>query len=136
MSGRGEHGSVTLMLVLLMPALIIGCLGLAYDGGGIVATKRQALNEAEQAARAGAQGLATEDVRNSGAQVLDVSRAEAAAQDYLDRIGRTGTIVVDGDAVRVTVTITRSMSILPLPAVTLSGEAEARNVRGVVSAET
>ena len=124
------------MLVLLMPALIIGCVGLAYDGGGIVATKRQAMNEAEQAARAGAQGLATEDVRNRGAQVLDASRAEGAAQDYLDRIGRTGTIVVDGDAVRVTVTISRSMSILPLPAVTLRGEAEARNVRGVVSAET
>ena len=80
--------------------------------------------------------MATEDVRNSGAQVLDASRAEGAAQDYLDRIGRTGTIVVDGDAVRVTVTISRSMSILPLPAVTLRGEAEARNVRGVVSAET
>ena len=136
MTGRGERGSVTLMLVLLMPALIIGCVGLAYDGGGIVATKRQAMNEAEQAARAGAQGLATEDVRNRGAQVLDARRAEGAAQDYLDRIGRTGTIVVYGDAVRVTVTISRSMSILPLPAVTLRGEAEARNVRGVVSAET
>jgi len=133
---RGERGSITLLFVLLMPALIIGCGGLAYDGGGIVATKRQAMNDAEQAARAGVQGLAIEDVRNSGAQVLDPARAEGAAQDYLDRIGRTGTVVVDGDAVRVTVTITRSMSILPLPAVTLRGAAQARNVRGVISAET
>ncbi len=136
MSARGERGSVTLLFVLLMPALIIGCGGLAYDGGGIVATRRQAMNDAEQAARAGAQGLATEDVRNSGAQELDPARAEAAALDYLDRIGRAGTVVVDGDAVLVTVSITRPMSILPLPAVTLRGSAEARGVRGVAGAET
>ena len=134
--GRGERGSVTLFLVLMMPALIIGCAGLAYDGGGIVAAKRQAMNDAEQAARAGAQGVATEELRATEAQELDAARAEAAAQDYLARIGRSGTVEVDGDAVRVTVSITRPMVILPLGAVTVTGVAEARNVRGLVGAET
>lgn len=119
-----------------MPALMIGGAGLAYDGGGIVAAKRQAMNDAEQAARAGAQGVATEELRATEAQELDVARAEAAAQDYLARIGRSGTVQVDGDAVRVTVSITRPMVILPLGAVTVTGVAEARNVRGLVGAET
>jgi Flp pilus assembly protein TadG len=123
-------------MVLLMPALIIGAAGLAYDGGGIVATRRHAMNDAEQAARAGAQGLATEQVRSGGAQDLDPDRAETAAQDYLAAIGRAGTVEVDGDAVRVTVSITRAMSILPLGPVTVTGVAEARNVRGLVGAET
>ena len=136
MRGRGERGSVTLFLVLMMPALIIGCAGLAYDGGGIVATKRQAMNDAEQAARAGAQGVATEALRDSGSQRLDAARAEAAALDYLARIGRSGTVEVDGDAVRVTVSITRPMVILPLGAVTVTGVAEARTVRGLLGAET
>jgi Flp pilus assembly protein TadG len=127
---------VTLFVVILMPALMIGCAGLAYDGGGIVAARRQAINDAEQAARAGAQGVATEEVRAGGAQDLDPARAEAAAREYLDRIGRSGSVEVAGDAVRVTVTITRPMVILPLGAVTVSGVAEARSVRGVIAAET
>jgi Flp pilus assembly protein TadG len=120
----------------MMPALIIGCAGLAYDGGGIVAARRQAMNEAEQAARAGAQGLATEALRASGRQELDPARAEAAAQEYLDSLGRRGTVEVDGDSIRVTVTISRPMVILPLGPVTVSGTAEARNARGVLGAET
>ncbi len=53
---RSERGSVTLLLVLIMPALFIGVAGLVFDGGQVVTARRQALNEAEQAARAGAQG--------------------------------------------------------------------------------
>ncbi len=136
MTHRGERGSVTLMFVLLMPALIIGCVGLAYDGGGIVATKRQAMNEAEQAARAGAQGLAVEEIRGGGAQELDPARAQAAAQDYLAQLGRDGDVEVDGDRVRVTVRIERARQILPLGPITVRATAEARSVRGVVVAES
>lgn len=134
--GRGERGSVTLFLVLMMPALIVGAAGLAYDGGGIVAAKRRAINDAEQAARAGAQGVAIEEVRTGGGQELDSARAEAAAQEHLAVIGRSGTVEVDGAAVRVTVTITRPMAILPLGPVTVTGVAEARTVRGVLEGET
>lgn len=136
MRGCSERGSVTLFLVVMMPALIIGAAGLAYDGGGVVATRRQAMNDAEQAARAGAQGVATEELRAADRQELDAARAEAAALDFLARIGRSGTVEVDGDAVRVTVTITRPMVILPLGAVTVTGVAEARTVRGLLGAET
>lgn len=136
MSRRGERGSVTLLFVLVMPALMIGLVGLVFDGGSVITARRQALNEAEQAARAGAQGVAVEEVRDGGPQELDPARAEAAARAYLDALGRDGDIEVDGDRVRVTVRIQRSRQILPLGPVTVSATAEARNVRGVVAAET
>ena len=127
---------MTLLFVLVMPALMIGLVGLVYDGGSVITARRQALNEAEQAARAGAQGVAVEEVRDGGPQELDPARAEAAARAYLDALGRDGDIEVDGDRVRVTVRIQRSRQILPLGPVTVSATAEARNVRGVVAAET
>lgn len=136
MSRHSERGSVTLLFVLVMPALMIGLVGLVFDGGSVITARRQALNEAEQAARAGAQGVAVEEVRDGGPQELDPARAEAAARAYLDTLGRDGDIEVDGDRVRVTVRIQRSRQILPLGPVTVSATAEARNVRGVVAAET
>ena len=132
----GDTGSITLFFVIVVPVLVIGVGGLVVDGGGIVTTKRAAINQAEQAARAGAQGLAIEEVRAGGGHVLDAARAQEAARSYLDAIGRTGTVDVVGDRVSVTVTVSRSMKLLPLPAVTVSGIASARNVRGVVVAET
>ena len=134
--GRTERGSVTLLLVLIMPALFIGVAGLVFDGGQVVTARRQALNEAEQAARAGAQGVAIEEVRGGGAQELDPARAQAAAEEYLAQLGRDGDVEVDGDRVRVTVRITRTRQILPLGPVTVSATAEARNVRGVVEGES
>ena len=134
--GRTERGSVTLLLVLVMPALFIGVAGLVFDGGQVVTARRQALNEAEQAARAGAQGVAIEEVRGGGVQELDPARAQAAAEEYLAQLGRDGDVEVDGDRVRVTVRITRTRQILPLGPVTVSATAEARNVRGVVEAES
>lgn len=136
MSRRGERGSVTLLLVLVMPALMIGVVGLVFDGGQVITARRQALNEAEQAARAGAQGVAVEEVRDGGPQELDPARAQAAARAYLDALGRDGDIEVDGDRVRVTVRIQRSRQILPFGPITVSATAEARNVRGVAEAET
>lgn len=127
---------MTLLFVLVMPALMIGLVGLVFDGGSVITARRQALNEAEQAARAGAQGVAVEEVRDGGPQELDPARAEAAARTYLDALGRDGDIEVDGDRVRVTVRIQRSRQILPLGPVTVSATAEARNARGVVAAET
>lgn len=126
---------MTLLFVLVMPALMIGLVGLVFDGGSVITARRQALNEAEQAARAGAQGVAVEEVRDGGPQELDPARAEAATRAYLDALGRDGDIEVDGDRVRVTVRIQRSRQILPLGPVTVSATAEARNVRGVVAAE-
>lgn len=135
---RGDEGQVTAFVVVFTVALLF-VAGLVIDGGAVLTTKRQAVNEAEQAARAGAQALAVESLRATGAQTLDPQRAAAAARTYLDRIGRDGTVSVTGDQVSVTVEVPRRLVILGiggLAEVTVTGQAEARNVRGVLEGET
>lgn len=136
--GASEIGSVTLFMAIMAPVLLVGLTGLVFDGGGILNTKREAMNVAAQAARAGAQGLATEDVRGGGGgvQSLDPARAEARAQEYLLDAGHTGSVTVSGDVVRVSVTIARPAQVLPFGTTVVTGTSEARNVRGVVEAES
>ena len=136
--GRPERGSVTLFVTIVAPALFVGLTGLVFDAGTILTAKREALNVAQHAARAGAQGLVTEDVREGagGAQLLDPDRAAARAQEYLAAVGRTGTVSVAGEVVTVTVTVQRSAQILPFGTRSISASGQARNVRGVVEAET
>ncbi len=134
----GEDGQITAFVVIFTAALLF-VAGLVIDGGAVLTTKRQAINEAEQAARAGTQGLAVEAVRATGAQTLDPQRAAAAARAYLDGIGRDGAVTVAGDRVTVTVQIPRRLVILGiggLREVSVSGHATARNVRGVTQGET
>lgn len=136
-AGGREWGAVTLFVVLVSTALFLGVAGLVFDGGRLLTTKRQAMNEAEQAARAGAQGLAVEEVHGGGgAGDIDPARAQAAAQAYLDALGHRGTVSVSGNRVSVSVQIPESMEILPFGTVTVSATAQARNARGVVSAES
>jgi Flp pilus assembly protein TadG len=132
----GERGQVTAFVVVMTTALIF-MAGLVLDGGYVLAAKRRAINEAERAARAGAQSLSEDDLRSSGAQRLDPDKARRAAQDYLARTGHQGQVVsVSGDTITVRVQINRDLLILPGGSMTVSGTASARNVRGVVSAET
>lgn len=138
MRGRDEAGAVTLFMVLMVPVLLIGLGGLVFDGGRILVAKRQAMNVAQQAARAGAQGVATEDIRTgaTGAQRLDPDRARARAEAHLVLLGHSGTVSVEGEVVRVTVTVERQARLLPFGATQVRATAEARNVRGVLEAET
>ena len=57
-----EAGSVTAMVAIFAVALLL-LAGLVYDGGMILASKRRAINTAEQAARAGAQEVSIASVR-------------------------------------------------------------------------
>lgn len=138
MRRRSEAGTVTLFMVLMVPVLLIGLGGLVFDGGRVLVAKREALNVAQQAARAGAQGVATEDLRAgaTGPQRLDPDRARARALAHLDQLGHVGSVDVDGEVVRVTVTVRRTARLLPLGTTEVRATAEARNVRGVLGAET
>jgi Flp pilus assembly protein TadG len=133
-----ERGSVTAFVVIVTVALLFFA-GLVIDGGYLLTTKRHAINTAEQTARAGAQALSEDAIRSSSRHVLDPAAAAAAAQTYLARTGHHGSIAVHADHVTVTVHIPRRLVILGLGGlrqVTVSGRAEARNVRGVTQAET
>ncbi len=132
-----EHGQVTAFVVTFVAALIL-MAGLVLDGGLVLAAKRRAINEAEAAARAGAQQVATGAYRSSGRFVLDPARARAAAVAYLAATGDRGTVRVTGVQVAVTVQITQPMQILSVAGIgsqTVTGRGVARAERGVQQAQ-
>jgi Flp pilus assembly protein TadG len=132
-----ERGQVTAFVAVLVAALLL-LTGLTLDGGLALAAKRQAINEAEQAARAGAQAVDTGTYRSTGRLVLDPARARAAARAYLAAAGHPGTVqVTAGGRVAVTVTITQPTQLLRLAGVTrltVTGRGAARPARGVEAA--
>ena len=132
-----EAGSVTAFVLVFSFALIV-LAGLVFDGGMGLSAKRRALNVAEQAARAGAQEISIDSVRGSGPIELDPAAAGQAASGFLGQAGYAGSVRVDGNQVEVTVTWSRTTSILGLVGIERfggTGSATARNCRGVVQEE-
>ncbi len=133
-----ENGMVTVFVVTITTALIL-LAGLVVDGGAVLAAKRNAIDIAEQAAIAGAQGIDIDALRSGHTTALDPTMAAADANDYLSRVGVNGTVTVTGDAVTVQVTIPRRTLILGLTGmhtVDVHGQATARNARGVTTEDT
>jgi hypothetical protein len=132
-----EAGMVTVFVVTMTMALLLFA-GLVVDGGAVLAARRQAIDVAEQAALAGAQGIRVADVRTGLDPTIDPVLAAASAQAYLDEVGREGEVRVVGHDVEVTVSIERPMLILGLAGlgdVTVTGRANARNARGVTTGD-
>ncbi|GAA4237228.1 hypothetical protein GCM10022254_48830 [Actinomadura meridiana] len=81
--GRGgDRGTIALYTVLFTPAVLM-LAGLLVDGGLAIHARQRAADMAEQAARAGANQIDTERLRQTGEPVLDPPRARAAACDML-----------------------------------------------------
>ncbi len=134
---RAERGQVTAFVVIITLALLLFA-GLVLDGGLTLAAKRRAINEAEAAARAGAQAIAIPTFRSSGRLTLDPARARAAARAYLAAAGHPGRIQVAGDRVTVTVTLTQHTQILRLAGLgqlTVTGRGTAVAAHGTGRAE-
>jgi len=118
---------VTAFVVVMTLALII-MAGLVLDGGLALAAKVQAIDDAQAAARAGAQAIDLATYRATGQVTLDPAEATADAEHALAVAGHTGTVAVNGDEVTVTVTITQPTQILDLVGVqhvTVSGAGSA-----------
>ena len=111
--GDAESGMVTAFVVIFTLALLL-MAGLVLDGGLALAAKVQAIDDAQAAARAGAQAIDIPTYRASGQITLDPAQATADAQRYLAAAGHTGTVSVNGEQVTVTVTITQATQILSL----------------------
>jgi Flp pilus assembly protein TadG len=134
---RDEHGQVTAFVVTIFLALLL-LAGLVIDGGLALAAKRRAINEAEAAARAGAQAIAIPTFRTSGNITLDPASARTAAHAYLAAAGHSGTVRVVGERVTVTVQITQQLQILGLAGLghlTVTGQGTAVPEHGVEQAE-
>lgn len=129
---RDERGTVTAFVASFVVALL-AVAGLVADGGFVLAAQRQAADEAEAAARAGAQALDEDALRRDGAFTLDSAAARARALDYLAITGHLGTVEVAGDSVRVEVRFERHLTLLGMfgmGPVAVSGAGEAHGVRG------
>ena len=134
---RDERGQLTLFVVFMTVALLI-LAGLVVDGGYVLAARRRAIDQANGAARAGAEALAPSAYRAAGRVHLDADSAVAAAQSYLAAGGHTGTVSVDGDRVSVSLSFAQPMTLLRIVgmnAVTVSGHGQARSLRGIDAGE-
>lgn len=108
---RNERGAVTAFVACFTVALI-AVFGLVVDGGLILATRRQAFNAADAAARSGAQAVDETALRAGRPLTLDPSEAEQRALSYLEANDLEGAVDIVGDRITVTVTSTRELSVL------------------------
>lgn len=134
---RGERGQVTAFVVMFTLVLFF-VAGLVVDGGFMLAARERAINDAEGAARAGAQAIDLAEYRSSGKVVLDRPAAVAAANAYLSKSGATGTANATGNTVTVDLRRDQSLRILGLvlgtDTVTVKGHGQADAVQGVTKA--
>ena len=134
---RGEEGTVTAFVVIFTLALIL-LAGLVVDGGLTLAARVQAIDEAQAAARAGAQAIDLAAYRADGPLTLEPDQARQAALEYLATTGHDGTVDVHDNQVDVTVHITQPMQILGIAGIgnlTVTGHGSARPEHGVEAPE-
>ena len=130
---RTDEGSATLWMVF-GTIIIFAVCGLVFDGGTLISAKSDAINNAEEAARAGAQAVDVGTVLTSGGVGrLDPAEATARAKAFLARNGWIGTVTADTTSVTVTVTRSQFMTFLQTFGVgtrTITGTATARPQQG------
>ena len=130
-----DQGTVTAFVVVITAALL-AMAGLVIDGGYALAARQEASTVAEQAARAGADALAPASIHSNGPLRLDPAAARRAAEAYLARTGHEGQATVNGDAVTVSVNITRKTAILSaigIEQLSSTANATARGITGLDS---
>jgi Flp pilus assembly protein TadG len=135
-TGGGDRGHVTAFVVLLVLAALL-VAGLVLDGGVALSAKAQAMDTAQEAARAGAQQLDLNLYRSTGVARLDPVKAAAAAQAWLNAAGIDGQARATTTTVTVTVTRTTRTQLLQLVGVRqlhVSASAQATAVQGVTGA--
>ncbi|HET9690075.1 MAG TPA: hypothetical protein VFP61_02910 [Acidimicrobiales bacterium] len=108
-----ESGMVTAFVAIFTLALL-AMAGLVLDGGLTLAAKVRAIDDAQAAARAGAQAIDIPLYRATGQITLDPTQAVADAEHYLAGAGNTGTVAVTGNQVTVTVRLTQPTQILSI----------------------
>jgi hypothetical protein len=105
-----DCGSITAFVVMLTMTFV-ACAGLAVDGGRLVAAKVQLADQAENAARAGAQEITA---LRTGDPKVDVDKAIMTADDFMARHQIRGQASATTSEVTVTTTRVVTMSLLKL----------------------
>ena len=110
---RDERGMVTAFVASFTIALL-AVAGLVVDGGYILAARQRAYDEADAAARAGAQAIDVDMLRSGGAATVVAADAQRRVDEYLGPSGHHGVVEVNGG--QVTVTITHDQPLVMLNA--------------------
>lgn len=132
----GERGAATSFLVLAAPLLLL-LGGLVHDGGQAINARAAAADDAEQAARAGADAVDVPRLRATGEVVLDPAAAAAAAAAYCGQRGYGGgdcTVGAGPDEVVVTTRARVPSAVLSLVGVgefSVEASAQARPAAGI-----
>jgi Flp pilus assembly protein TadG len=134
----GDRGSIALYLAILATGMI-AMAGLVIDGGAALATRQQAADVADQAARAGADALSPDSLRNGDPNGLhaDPVAAKHAADAVLADAGATGEVTVNGGTVTVTAHISKHTAVLSavgLTDISQSATQSATSVHGITTA--
>jgi Flp pilus assembly protein TadG len=132
---RDEHGSVTVFVVSMTMALLL-VSGLVFDGGRMIAARREADAVAGAAARAGVQGLDEAGLRQTDGAPIVAPDAIGRVHRYLASTEFTGSAAVTGETVTVEVHRTQELAILSLAGLhssSITGIGSARAVRAVRS---
>lgn len=109
-----ERGAAT-VFVIGMSIVLFVCAGLVVDGGLGINARMRVADDAEQAARVGADSIDVAALRAGGGIVIDPALARQRAATYLAARGYGAgqfSVTVDGDAVVVNVTDTTDTLIL------------------------
>jgi Flp pilus assembly protein TadG len=128
----GDAGSA-MGFGLLAVFLAILFAGVVLDGGTAMATRVQALDIAQQAARAGANQLDLTALRERGQTILDPAAARNAATAFLAQANIAGTATATLTDVTVTVTRSQPTTLLQLigkPSIAMTATAHATPVAG------
>lgn len=100
---RDERGAVVSVWTAVIATTMVLVLGIAVDLSGLVHAKQSAADAAAQAARQAGQQLSTGTLLQQGRLEVRTRQARAAAVDYLEAVGMTGTATVqDGTLLVVT----------------------------------
>ena len=134
---RGERGMANALIIIAFTGVMLLAAGLAHDGSRVLAARREAVDVADQAARAGVQAVDAGAVR-AGRVELDAAAAVAEADRFVRAAGYQGTVAWTGERLRVSVTIPVDLPLLSatgLSSTTVTGEGSARIVRGISEAD-
>lgn len=126
-----EAGSISGMFVVLAVSVVL-MVGLVVDGGRLMTSRRDAIDAANEAARAAAQSVSESTYATTGSIEIDQSTARVRAE-AVAKASHVTITYFNTDNGRVTITVTREVKLpmlallgVPRRTVTAHGKSEPR----------
>ncbi|WP_327325202.1 hypothetical protein OG735_23910 [Streptomyces sp. NBC_01210] len=139
MRALDDRGGIAVYCAILTVSLL-AIIGVVVDGGGKLRASERADAIAMEAARAGGQAIDPGKAIPGDAVVADPEGARAAAAEYLNKAGVSGSVNVSGDGKTITVRVnttysTRFLSVVGVASMGVTGHGKATLIHGVVAPE-